>query len=52
MTAVKCWETQGLAFGYDVVDRGNGTVLRGHKNMQGPSGSNAKDDYGWRAKKI
>lgn len=52
MTAVKCWETQGPAFSFDVVDRGNGTVLRGHKNMQGPSGSNAKDDYGWRAKKI
>lgn len=48
---MRCWETQGLAFGFNVVERGNGTVLRGHKNMQGPFGSNAEDalaegDYG------
>jgi len=53
VTAMKCWETQGLAFGFDVVESGNGTVPRGHKNMQGPFGSNAEDalaegDYGWR----
>lgn len=43
VTAGRCWETQGLAFGFNVVERGNGTVLRGHKNMQGPFGSNVED---------
>lgn len=57
VTAVKCWETQGLASGCDVGERGNGTVLRGHKNMQGPFGCNAEDalakgDSGWGAKKV
>lgn len=28
-------ETQGLAFGFDLVERGNGTVLRGHKQHIG-----------------
>lgn len=37
-------ETQGLAFGFDLVERGNGTVFRGHKQHVGtPVRYNAKD---------
>lgn len=57
MTAVKC-RRQVLAFGFDVVERGNGTVHRGHKQQVGqPFGSNAADalvegDYSWGTKMI